>query len=154
VISEMFSSGFVETNSVCLTSSSQEQVKISSASIIVSANDIVIEGLEITAESDTDKSLDAISIVSGGSATLRMCCIRSSTGCGILVSGASASAKVDSCTVENCATYAVMVREGGMLTAKECTFKKNGKAGVLSRGGKSKADLSQCTVQDNGDPPS
>ena len=72
----------------------QSQVTVSCAGIIISSTDIILEGLEISVEADADKSADAVTVVSGGSATLRMCVIGSTTGSGLVVSGATAAAKV------------------------------------------------------------
>jgi hypothetical protein len=53
-----------------------------------------LEGLQIILEAESDNVIDAVTIVSDGSCTLRMCTIKSTTGSGVVVSGGSASAKV------------------------------------------------------------
>jgi hypothetical protein len=70
------------------------QVVIASACFIISGKDVVLEGLHISIDGEADKSVDAVTIISGGSCTIRMCTVKSTMGCGIVVSGASANAKV------------------------------------------------------------
>ena len=70
------------------------QVVIASACFIISGKDVVLEGLHISFEGEAEKSVDAVTVISGGSCTIRMCTVKSTTGCGVVVSGASASAKV------------------------------------------------------------